>query len=315
VRINVPENSDLCWKTLVEVTVGNGSPKHFLAGACVTNPAFSKPRDSNDPHGLGIALAFEPLGDQAISCPDFWEATSVVIPPTGGTARRVLRGIQPGKYLVNYGTGNYWRDDVAIRPPLSKTAEVQRNMQEPLRFRLPAASVEVEFEHPKEDEKRWRRPLLAAVAERGTVVRQECAGYADNLWGNARNLRPHLDFVPPGRYTLVAWESGSGWARSGPIEVGEGKITNGGVLKLQRGGTIKGRIALPDLCAVPDRVVAVDSRGLRVPVDSEWTRKGYTFAVHDLWRGKWTLHVLDDAQNVIVEKNVELKATETVDLE
>ena len=288
----------------------------MIAGACITNPDFFKPVEFGRPNFVRVSLAFESVANQAASCPDFW-ATGVDVPPEGGVGRRVLKDISPGKYRVCYTTlqdrcGLY---DDSIRPPLSEALDVHSKSAEPLRFRLPAASVRVEYEHPTEDVKDYGEALLMAVREGGKVVRRESARYEATSWLGDPSLSPYLDFVPPGCYTLVGWREDFGWARSGPINVEEGKITDGGVLKFHPGGTLQGRIALPDVCAVPDRVVAVDETGLTIPVKSEWTRGGYKFAVRDLWPGKWTLKVLDRDHNVIVEKQAELKATETVEIE
>lgn len=196
---------------------------------------------------------------------------------------------------------------------MRQRVDVTPGMKEPLRIRLPAASVVVDFHHPTEDAKQMG-VLLMAVDEDGRSIRQEFTGYSDSTYGATSHDRPCLDFIPPGRYTLRAWRDGFGWAKSGLVDVEAGKIANAGTLKFQPGGTVKGRVEFSEMVTVVDGVAAVDPNGISIPAETKWTPEGYTFVVEDLWPGKWTVSVLDRDRNVVIEKRAELQGTETVEI-
>lgn len=105
VRINVPDESKLCWKLPVEVMVGDGSREDVIAGCGITNPKFLHPDSHDDRDILGISLAFEPLENQAVSWPDVDESMFVEIPPEGGPGRAALKGIHPGRTRCSVGVG------------------------------------------------------------------------------------------------------------------------------------------------------------------------------------------------------------------
>jgi hypothetical protein len=314
VRINVPEDSELCWKLPVEVMVGDGSRDDVIAGCCITNPKFFTPPSYNDPEVPGISLAFEPPADQAVSWPAEDDSMFIEIPSGGGPGRAVLQGIHPGRYRVTNSVLRWNRCCDLGQSFLCQTVDVKPRTNEPLRIQLPAASVEVDFEHPEENARQWA-VLLMAVGEDGKLVRRESTGYGDTIRWTPAHDRPCLDFMAPGRYTLLAWRDGLGWARSQPIRVQSGKITDAGTLRFQPGGTIRGRIAFPEISPLPCGVAAVDSNGISIGADTKWTHEGYTFVVKDLWPGKWTVSVFDGDQNALIEKHVELKGTEELEIE
>lgn len=202
-------------------------------------------------------------------------------------------------------------------PAATAAAEVREIAvaKEPLRITLPAASLEVDFQHPKEDVKHWVVLLRALDADgkpvRGTFART-C--YQQAVPGHT-HTRPGLEFVRPGCYTLLAWRDGLSWARSKPIQVERSKVANGGLLKLQPGGTIQGRIRLPQVSMVPVCVVATDSRGIGLEAEAKWTHEGYSFAVTDLWPETWTIAALDVDRQPIAQRTVTLKGTETLGIE
>ena len=151
-----------------------------------------------------------------------------------------------------------------------------------------------------------------ALDEDGKLVRRQDT-YCRAHNNTAPNMGPHLRFVPPGRYTLLAWRDLLGWARSEPVVVESGKIADAGRLVFQPGGTIRGRITLPQVSRRPRCVMAVDSHGVRVETESEWTHEGYTFEVKNLWPERWTIMAMDRDENVVTKRTVELNGTEIVE--
>jgi hypothetical protein len=61
--------------------------------------------------------------------------------------------------------------------------------------------------------------------------------------------------------------------------------------------------------------LAVDSGGIRIEAEAEWTHEGYTFVVKDLWPGRWTICALDDDRRALVERSVTPAGAEVVELE
>ena len=309
VRLNVPEDSELCWKLPVEVVVGDGSRDCVAAGCSINNPKFYDPPEYEDAEQLGVSLGFEPLPGQPASWPDevFVEIS------LDGPAATVLTGISPGRYRMSCASQrlNYsqWRDEFAAR-----MVELKPDMKEPLRIHLPAASVQVDWEHPEKNAKSWA-VLLMALDARGRTVRRQFATYPSAHHYTPPYLRPCLDFVPAGRYTLLAWSDGLGWARSGPVDVEERKVADGGMLKFQPGGTIRGWVVFPEICGCPDRVAAVDADGISIDADTEWSHEGYNFSVKELWPGQWTIKAVDIRGKTLFERHVDLKGTEVVDVE
>ena len=186
-------------------------------------------------------------------------------------------------------------------------------MKDPVRIRLPDASIQVDYEHPHEKVRQWS-VLLMAVSRHGRTVRRDFTSY-DSIDDRSPHLRPCLDFVPPGQYTLRVWRDGLGWARSERIDVEAGEIADAGRLTFQPGGTIRGRIALPEVSRRPQCVVALDSGGTALEAEAEWTHDGYTFVVKDLWPGPWTIHILDDDGQTLVQHAVTLAGPETVEVD
>ena len=58
-------------------------------------------------------------------------------------------------------------------------------------------------------------------------------------------------------------------------------------------------------------VAAVDARGIPIANPNRYEPVGKTFAISNLWPGKWTVK-LTKGDRVIVEKAVELRGTETI---
>lgn len=312
VRLNVPEDSERCWKLPVEVVVGDGSRDCVVAGCSITNPAFYNPPEDEEAERLGISLNFVPLAGQPASWPAESVAMFVEI-PLDRPASAVLTGISPGRYRMSFSS-SLWSTGDPGDAFAARMVEVKPDMNEPVRIHLPAASVQVDWEHPEEDAKEWS-VLLMALDAHGRTVRREFTTYPSSDYCTPPNLRPCLDFMPAGRYTLLAWSDGLGWARSEPVNVEEGKIADGGVLRFQSGGTIRGCVPFPEICRCPDGVVAVDASGVRIEADAEWSHEGYKFSAEDLWPGRWTIAAIDAGGKPLFERQVHLKGTEVVEVE
>lgn len=119
-------------------------------------------------------------------------------------------------------------------------------------------------------------------------------------------------YLPPGTYELRGHEDANGNCRVGPVQVKD-DITDVGEHMLAAGAAIRGTIRLRTGDKKPTAVHAVDEFGVSLEALDCEGRDGETFAISNLWPGKWTVRLLD-GRRIVTEEHVKLAESGTVEV-
>jgi hypothetical protein len=215
----------------------------------------------------------------------------------------VIRDVSPGKYRLAVYAPRAGGDLDMGRIPAYEGDIVVKPNGPPVRVELGAGAI------------LGQMPPGGVYYDKGKVfVVPEAGGppIRDRMHYVAESFE--VRFVPPGKYSVVAWHEKQPWfSKLDGVVVNADTPTQARMPRWVAGGTITGRVRLKN-APPPTAVTATDSRGVTVQAPKVLRDAGEEFTIGGLWPGPWTLK-LRAGEEVLATAQVAMHGGETAQVD
>ena len=273
------------WRVDCQLTVGDGSPQHFLSGSGI-GAKRQVDRVTSDPQILDLRVT--PKLDDPIS--------SIKLRSFKLSQNQTLNlfDIHPGNYRLQiadswsarHGGEAFYEMDVVASDQLTTW-----------KIELGAGCITGAIVDAADANRR----MVAVVGQLSPTVRYGRADIDGNFC---------VRYLPKDIYTLWIYDLDGGWLRKEDIVVRD-EIKDVGVHTLSTGGTVTGTIPITWQSDDDVRVVAIDERGIEINYYHYRNTLFDNYTLADLWPGKWRVQ-LKLGDRMLAEQTVNVTTNQTV---